>query len=577
MKKIIVICLIFLSALIFLWANTDVAADTHVASPNNLATSNTTPNHIDSLVYTETAKLIASDYEDGDTFGHSFDVDGNYLVVGNPTDDDYGTEYGSVYIFERLDGSDVWTEIKIITPTLDEDRENFGWSVAISDTTVVVGSLQIGTYRGEAYVYEKDYGGDGNWGFVKQLAPPDLPDSSGFGRAVDIDGDTIVVGAYYYSSRCEGCGSAFIFERNLGGDNNWGLLKEIYDPDANQYERYGIHVSLYQDTLLVSAEYRDYSQPGDSAGGVFVHYRDYGGIDNWGVVKLVGPFKSIETCDKPIRTNGDIAVIGTQENNIKIFGRNSGGTDNWGFLTSLGGSVSFGMGVDIFNNNVIVGESDHPVYQIHQGAAFIFSTYDENFSDWSLEGQILASDGGEGDGFGNQVEITANELFISAYGADVNGMNAGAIYIYDYEIFHNSDLTISQIDNPDPVIIGSVLTYTISVNNLGPDTAINVSVTDTLPDEVVFINASPGCTKIGGNVSCDVGNLSVGASTDIMIEVTTPGVEGSIINTATVIGDVVDPNPDNNTSTEETTIIPPPTDLWISIEDNPDPVMVSNP
>jgi uncharacterized repeat protein (TIGR01451 family) len=63
-----------------------------------------------------------------------------------------------------------------------------------------------------------------------------------------------------------------------------------------------------------------------------------------------------------------------------------------------------------------------------------------------------------------------------------------------------ANLELLMTDTPDPVAVGSPLTYNISVNNLGPDAASNVVVTDVLPPNVTFVsaNASIGsCTPSG--------------------------------------------------------------------------------
>ena len=53
------------------------------------------------------------------------------------------------------------------------------------------------------------------------------------------------------------------------------------------------------------------------------------------------------------------------------------------------------------------------------------------------------------------------------------------------------DLGIVKTDNPDPVIAGGFLTYTLSVTNYGPYADEGVKVTDTLPAEVTFNYADP--------------------------------------------------------------------------------------
>ena len=49
-----------------------------------------------------------------------------------------------------------------------------------------------------------------------------------------------------------------------------------------------------------------------------------------------------------------------------------------------------------------------------------------------------------------------------------------------------ADLAISKSDAPDPVDADSLLTYTLSVTNNGPDDTLNIQVVDVLPAEVRF-------------------------------------------------------------------------------------------
>src|SRR5690242_13354886 len=54
----------------------------------------------------------------------------------------------------------------------------------------------------------------------------------------------------------------------------------------------------------------------------------------------------------------------------------------------------------------------------------------------------------------------------------------------------SADLIVSKTASPDPVVAGSNVTYTIRVENCGPATAINVSVSDPLPAGTTFVSAS---------------------------------------------------------------------------------------
>ena len=120
-----------------------------------------------------------------------------------------------------------------------------------------------------------------------------------------------------------------------------------------------------------------------------------------------------------------------------------------------------------------------------------------------------------------------------------------------------ADLVIVKTDSQDPSTINGSLGYMLDVTNNGPDTAINVEVTDTLPGTVTFQSASTSqgsCSESGGTVTCNVGDIANGDSVEINILVTAPPTPGTITNTASVTSDTDDPDPANNTDTEDTQI-----------------------
>jgi uncharacterized repeat protein (TIGR01451 family) len=122
-----------------------------------------------------------------------------------------------------------------------------------------------------------------------------------------------------------------------------------------------------------------------------------------------------------------------------------------------------------------------------------------------------------------------------------------------------SDLSVANTDDPDPVAVGAPLTYTLVVTDNGPGLALGVTLTDTLPAGTTFVSASATqgtCDEAGGTVTCDVGTLAGGASTTVSIRLMAPSSPGTISNTATVSCTSLDPNPANNTATQDTTVLP---------------------
>jgi uncharacterized repeat protein (TIGR01451 family) len=124
-----------------------------------------------------------------------------------------------------------------------------------------------------------------------------------------------------------------------------------------------------------------------------------------------------------------------------------------------------------------------------------------------------------------------------------------------------ADLSIAKSDSPDPVGAGGALTYTLSVQNAGPDAASGVVVTDKLPKGVTFVSAhSTGggsCSEAKLTVTCNIGTLGTNggsATAQVTINVTAPSTSGQITDTATVGADQHDPNQQNNRDTETTTV-----------------------
>jgi uncharacterized repeat protein (TIGR01451 family)/uncharacterized delta-60 repeat protein len=139
-----------------------------------------------------------------------------------------------------------------------------------------------------------------------------------------------------------------------------------------------------------------------------------------------------------------------------------------------------------------------------------------------------------------------------------------------------ADLVLGVTDSPDPVVIGSNITYTISVTNFGPSAATNVVVTANLPSTANFVSASPGYT-LGTNsvIFANLGNLAKDASLSVSL-VLQPFVVGPTTNIVTVSTIAVDPNLADNTVTSVTTVVPPSADLALALVDEPDPVAVGS-
>jgi uncharacterized repeat protein (TIGR01451 family) len=116
------------------------------------------------------------------------------------------------------------------------------------------------------------------------------------------------------------------------------------------------------------------------------------------------------------------------------------------------------------------------------------------------------------------------------------------------------DLQLVKTGSPQIATVGGNVTYTLTISNIGPgtDPSSGSTIVDTLPGQVQFVSASPGCNHVAGVVTCSVGALTFGNSTAVTITAQVVAT-GTFNNTATVTGNETDPVSGNNTDGETTT------------------------
>jgi hypothetical protein len=158
---------------------------------------------------------MSSDGVDTDQFGVSVDVNQDRAIVGCHLDDDDGTNSGSAYIFSRNEGGvDNWGEVTKLTAPDAATQDHFANSVHLSENMAVVGCHKDddnGSESGSAYIFEKNTGGTDNWGYFQKLTATDASGSDYFGNSVAISGETALVGAWGESYNGQDAGAAYIF------------------------------------------------------------------------------------------------------------------------------------------------------------------------------------------------------------------------------------------------------------------------------------------------------------------------------------------------------------------------------
>ena len=210
--------------------------------------------------WTKQFKLVASDAEYVDRFGHSVSLSGSSALIGSPLDDLApgipGSSAGEGSAYVLVDGGTAWgVQAKLVAGDATGGAE-FGYSVAIAGDTAVVGAPghdYLGADSGSAYVFLRT----GNFWFQHaRLNAADGSPGDAFGVSVAISGETIVVGADQDDhSGSSGAGSAYVFLRNGAF---WSQQAKLVAIGAASDDNFGRAVSISGDTALIGAHQDDH-------------------------------------------------------------------------------------------------------------------------------------------------------------------------------------------------------------------------------------------------------------------------------------------------------------------------------
>jgi hypothetical protein len=332
-------------------------------------------------------KLSAADGEAFDYFGESVAISGDTIVVGASGDDDKGSSSGSAYIFDRNQGGlEQWGQVAKLVAADGAAADFFGEKLSLSGDYIAVGAYgddDHGLNSGSVYVFERNQGGAGNWGQAAKLTPPDGANYDEFGRAVSIDGDTIIAGAHNDADKGTYSGSAYVYARNQG--SAWVQVTKLLAADGAASDYFGESVSVSGDSIVVGA-YGD-DDKGSGSGSAYVFERNQGGLNHWGqIAKLIAADGAAsDFFGSQVSVSGDSIVVGAYGDDDKgsssgsayVFERNQGGLNHWGQiakLTPAGGSEhdEFGRVVYINGSSIVVGVYNDTEYGLYSGAAYIF-------------------------------------------------------------------------------------------------------------------------------------------------------------------------------------------------------------
>ncbi len=215
--------------------------------------------------WTQRQKLIADDGAPFDRFGSSVALSGGIVVVGAYHDDiAVNVDQGSAYVFTRANGG--WMQQQKLTADDGAANDLFGWAVALSGDTTVVGAFGGNMSRGAAYVFTRS---GTVWTPQQKLTANDGAAGDNFGFSVAISGDTVAVGAFTDDIGAnQDQGSVYAFTRS---GTAWMQQQKFTANDGTAGDRFGRSVALSGDTLVTGANNKTIgTNMGQGAAYVFV-------------------------------------------------------------------------------------------------------------------------------------------------------------------------------------------------------------------------------------------------------------------------------------------------------------------
>jgi hypothetical protein len=396
--------------------------------------------------WSQQAYLKASNTGASDHFGRVVAISGDTLVVGADGEDSRATGVngnqadnsfpaaGAVYVFVR--SGTTWSQQAYLKASNTELTDYFGFAVAISGDTVVVGAYaedsnatgvngdqadNSAVTAGAAYVFVRN---GTTWLQQAYLKASNTDASDYFGRAVAISGDTVVVGAIGEASSATGvdgnqadnsatyAGAVYVFARSGATWSQQAYLKAS-SPDVNDY--FGETVAISGDTVVVGAYQEDSNATGvngnqmdnsaSAAGAAYVFVR---GGAAW-----------------------------SQQAYLKA--SNSGASDAFGCAVAISGDTVV-VGAETEDSNATgVNGNQADISATMAGAAYVFV---RSGITWSQQAYLKASNTDSSDRFGGAVAISGDTVVVGADGedssatgvdgdqADNSAATAGAAYVF---------------------------------------------------------------------------------------------------------------------------------------------------
>lgn len=397
-----------------------------IAGPR-VADAQTEPALAPAAVVIHEQRLSSAGIAGGDFFGWSVAISGDTALVGAWLDDERGRDAGAAYVFTRRGES--WSPQAKLTAADAKAGDYFGAAVALDGERAMIGAPLGGDDAyfagdgGAVYLFERRGTG---WEQVQRLTPAEASSGDLFGRAIALSNDIALIGAYGDRDNGVNSGAAYLFKRSESG---WAEQAKLKADDGRTDDRFGASVALDGETLLIGAYRHD--ARGIDAGAAYVFGR---AEDGWQQqAKLTAnDGTDLGFFGFSVALAGETALIGAWRDNEQapdagaayLFQR---GKDGWRQQKKLRGKVDqgrFGYAVALEAERALIGAYRDDSLDAASGAAYLFERAKGR---WRRQAVL----GGEplDTGFGLSVALSGNTLLIGAVLGGV-GLNPGVVQAF---------------------------------------------------------------------------------------------------------------------------------------------------
>lgn len=486
-----------------------------------------------SLVWLQGQELVASDGGSGDNFGTSVAATNTVIVVGAP-DATVNNQFwqGAAYVFAKSNGS--WQEVQKLTASDGAAFDNFGQSVAITGDTLFVGaigaSINGNPQQGAIYVFTKK---NGTWTQTQKLTASDGAAGDELGWTSAASGTTAVFGVT--GATVNGNprqGAAYVFTESNG---IWSQAQKLIASDGASYEDFGRSAAIDGGTIMIGSI--DASVNGTPEGAVYV-YDETNGVWSQSQKLVANDGTQYSDFGMSIDMDGTEAIIGasnamsgglTGMGAAYVFNDYGGNWYQTQKLEAKGGVPygEFGWSVNFYNATTVLVSM--PFDQNNDGATYVFS---DATGTWVQTHELVSTNGTD---FGSSMADTGRNVLIGAMYSTVNGHGTqGAAYL-----FGNAELDLA-LSVPNRVNPSKDFNSQTIVTNSSTSISPAVTATIMVPAAASFVSASASqgsCKNASGMVTCDFGPIAgnAGSATANLVLKAENNPGGMIYSTASLV------------------------------------------